>query len=345
MKYLKISLLFFFLGLLSCSQSKEKQAKPENTKETSVTPDFVIAFGSCNKQNAKNELWKEILKNRPNIWIWGGDNIYSDTEDMNKMAYDYQVQLSQKGYQDLRSQVDILGTWDDHDYGANDAGIEYAQKEASQQLFLDFMRVDKNDPRRLREGIYHSKTYTTNGGSVKVIILDTRYFRDSIERIDGVYQPNETGSILGETQWEWFSNELMNSEADFNIIVSSIQVISSEHRFEKWANFPNEVKRFYSVIGNSNAKGILVVSGDRHISEFSKKEVNGLNYPLVDFTSSGLTHSSTHFSGEPNTYRVLNVIKSKSFGLLKFNFNSKQIHMEMRGINNELLQEYNQSYP
>ena len=33
----------------------------------------------------------------------------------------------------------IIGTWDDHDYGLNDAGKEYDGKDFSQQLMLDFL--------------------------------------------------------------------------------------------------------------------------------------------------------------------------------------------------------------
>jgi hypothetical protein len=30
----------------------------------------------------KNELWPEIKKQSTSVWIWGGDTVYSDTEDM-----------------------------------------------------------------------------------------------------------------------------------------------------------------------------------------------------------------------------------------------------------------------
>jgi alkaline phosphatase D len=33
----------------------------------------------------------------------------------------------------------VIGTWDDHDYGLNDAGKEYSGKVFSQRLMLDFL--------------------------------------------------------------------------------------------------------------------------------------------------------------------------------------------------------------
>ena len=35
-----------------------------------------IAFGSCNEQNLKNNMWPIIDKRDPAAFIWGGDAIY-----------------------------------------------------------------------------------------------------------------------------------------------------------------------------------------------------------------------------------------------------------------------------
>ena len=41
----------------------------------------IIAFGSCSDENRPQELWPEIVKQKPVLWIWGGDNIYADSGD------------------------------------------------------------------------------------------------------------------------------------------------------------------------------------------------------------------------------------------------------------------------
>ena len=312
--------------------------------------DFTIAFGSCNKQDKPNILWKEIKKNNPDLWIWGGDNIYADTDDMSKMKKDYEDLKNQNGYLQLIENLPIMATWDDHDYGFNDSGTEFHKKEEAQKLFLDFFNVDKNSPRRKQAGIYTAKQFKTKEGIIKVIVLDTRYFRTALKKaaIESKkrYIPNidVNSSILGKEQWAWFENELITSKADFNIIVSSIQILSSEHGFETWGNFPNEAEKLKNSIAKSKAKGVFMLSGDRHISEFSKTTISNLNYPLIDFTSSGLTHAYTSFVSEPNQYRVQSVISEISFGLLQFNFGKKSVKMQMRGENNKILQEINQVY-
>ena len=341
---LKLNYYLILLILFSCSS--KKVVKDSNSVEKD---DFVIAFGSCNKQYEENVLWKEIGKNNPDLWVWGGDNIYSDTNDMSVLRANYDKLSTQKGYADLIKNIPVMATWDDHDYGINDGGVEYDKKNESQEVFLDFFKVGKDSERRKRKGIYHSEIFKTTKGSIKVIVLDTRFFRTALTKSKVKKRRNTPnkygeGTVLGEIQWKWLINELNNSKADFNIIVSSIQVLAAEHGFETWGNFPHEVDKLKNVITTSKAKGVLIISGDRHISEFSKTKVNNLSFPLIDFTSSGLTHSYNNFTSENNKLRVKNVVSEISFGLLKFNFDTHQIKMQMKGKENILLQEIIQLY-
>lgn len=340
--FLKICYFSILFLLLSCGKIKKVVHEGEN--------DFTIAFGSCNRQNTENILWKEIIKNKPNLWIWGGDNIYADTHDINKLKNDYATLKNQKGYLSLINNIPVMATWDDHDYGKNDSGIESPTKKEAQRVFLDFLDVDITSQRRKQEGIYHSENFKTKKGSIKVIILDTRYFRTALTestRNSKRFMPNVFGSgtVLGTRQWQWLTSELEDSKADFNIVVSSIQVLAAEHGFETWGNFPHEVEKLKKLIVKSNAKGVLLLSGDRHISEFSKTTVENLSFPLIDFTSSGLTHAYRGFTNEKNKYRVKDVVYNISFGILKFDFKTHKVTMQMRGKNNKLLQELFQVYP
>lgn len=343
MKYF-FKLILLLLIVFGCKNTKEASAD----KTTIVEDNFVIAFGSCNKQWKENPFWKEIQQNNPDVWIWGGDIIYSDTDDMKVLEKNYNIQKNNPDYAEFRKNIEVIGTWDDHDYGLNDGGIEYSKKAASQQLFLDFIDVPKDDKRREQEGIYAAKEYNIGKNSVKIITLDTRYFRTALTDNDTGkrYKPNTNneGSMLGETQWKWLENQLGNSKADFNVIVSSIQFLSAEHGFETWGNMPNEVEKLENLLKETNAENTIILSGDRHISEFSKKEVEGLSYPLIDFTASGLTHSYSRYSGEANKYRVKNVVYVLNYGLLKFNFSTNNVQMEIRGKNNIVLESYSQNY-
>ncbi len=320
-----------------------------NTVQAQQKDDFVIAFGSCDNQEIENKLWNEILKNHPDIFIWGGDVIYSDTEDMPLMLKNYNKQKNDSVYLNFTKKTEILSTWDDHDMGANDAGKEYPMKDTSQQLFLNFFDVKPDDVRRKQKGVYFSKDYTVNKHKIRIILLDTRYFRSALtpdHKTKKRYKPNKygKGTMLGDKQWKWLKEELYQSDADFNIIMSSIQFLSYEHGFETWGNMPHEVDKLEKIISGSKAKGVIILSGDRHIAEISSKELKNVSYPLIDFTSSGMTHSYTSYKGEPNKYRLSQVVSEKNFGVLKFDLSTMKVTMEIRGEANVLYEKLTQKY-
>lgn len=344
----KTFLIFSFLGFFSC---KTYDTTNLIQSQKPIQNDyFTIAFGSCDNQKIKNELWTAIDYNNPSVWIWAGDNVYSDTENMDFLKSNYEIQKQDDDYLKFIEHKIILGTWDDHDYGANDGGQEYPFKRKSQQLLLDFLDTSRYAPERSRDGVYNTKTIVVNGNKIKVIVLDSRFFRTALTKATDSkkrFQPNKygEGTILGEAQWKWLQKELKNSDAQFNVIVSSIQFLSNKHGFETWGNYPHEVDKLEKLIVSTKAKGTFILSGDRHIATFSSKNVTGLSYPLVDFTSSGLTHTYASFSGEENTYVKGEVVKDINFGLLKFDFENNKVIMEIRGKENKLLHEFIQIYP
>ena len=332
MKY-TLLLLLFTLSLVGCTEKS----------------DFVLSFASCNNQNIQNNLWSPILRHNPDVFIWGGDIIYSDTEDMTFMTKNYDKLKNDDAYKNFSKRVPVLGTWDDHDYGLNDGGTHYSQKDSVQQIFLDFFDVPNDDPRRLQKGIYYAKDYEVGESSIKIIILDTRFFRSDLMKDptgEKRYIPDESNDItmLGASQWKWLEKQLTESQAQFNVIMSSIQFLSYEHGFESWGTMPQEVKKMEDLLVRSEAKGVIFLSGDRHIAEISSKDIKSLDYPLIDMTSSGMTHSYDSFKGESNPYRITKVVSMKNFGILKFDFETGMVKMEIRGEENVLFESVEQKY-
>jgi len=337
--YKSLIVCFLFGLLISCN--------PFHKKEPSKT---IIAFGSCSRQYNPNQRWNDIMKNKPDVWIWLGDNIYGDTHDMELMAEKYKHQKSDSGYQLLlKSRAEIIGTWDDHDYGVNDGGINYSKKEESKLLFLDFLDIDEDNPVVKRDGVYQSYNYDFGDNMVKIILLDTRYFRDTIYRdpITRAYLPNETGDILGEDQWTWLEKELQSSEAELNIIGSSIQVIPDEQIYEKWANLPKARTRLFDLLKKYPDKKAVFLSGDRHIAEISQISLENLDYPLYDITSSGLTHTWARKEPEANRYRISDFIVALNYGviIIEWDDNGKhKVKVQLKGEEDSLLYEFSPDY-
>lgn len=334
-KFLHLLLPFFWMLGNSCA---EKQA-----------PYFTLSFGSCNRTELPNTLWDDVLNAQPDVWVWGGDIVYADTDSIPKLEAAYRAQARVPEYRNLVSKVPIMGTWDDHDYGLNDGGAEFEVKAQSQQAFLDFLQVPEKDPRRSQEGVYYARDFERAGGSVKVIVLDTRYHRsalipDTTGQKRYVPNPDDTATMLGAGQWNWLESTLRNSKADFNVIMSSIQVLSDRHGFETWGNMPQERTKLLNLLHDSGAKGVMLLSGDRHISEISSYREANWDYPVIDFTSSGLTHVYSEFSGEDNPFRVGEVVSQLAFGLVRFDFEAHVATFTVMGDGGTVLASLSQQY-
>lgn len=313
-------------------QSLSLAAKP-------MVPDVIqkIAFGSCAKERELQPIWNQIAKNQPDIFLFIGDNQYADLQDIkgelvstpvtdaNRIVEAYDTLAAIPEFAQFKQTVPILATWDDHDYGANDAGTDYPLKHKSQQIFLDFFGFDKTDPIRKQQGVYQSYIYGPEGKRVQVILLDTRYHRDEITPKTNKNDPGRyvatsdtTRTILGETQWQWLEQQLLKP-AEVRIIASSIQVVAYQHGWETWGTMPHERQRLYDLIGKTKANGVVIVSGDRHLMEVSVdkgQRGNQVPYPIWDFTSSGLTDNIQQVN-EVNDFRIGPVYRGTNFGELE----------------------------
>ena len=282
---------------------------------------FKIAFGSCAKQNKPQTIWDEIDAQAPDAFLFIGDNIYADTRNMDEMWRRYQQLGAQPSFAAFRQKRRLFATWDDHDYGENDAGVEYPRKRESQGLFFKFW--GRADPAtKSREGVYQSALLHEKGLKVQLILLDTRYHRSNKQKraaVGFLANTDPRATVLGEQQWAWLAAELRKS-ADVRILASSIQFLSDDHHFEKWGNFPKERQKMLRLIADTKANGVVFISGDRHSGEISKLPAGWINYDLYDFTSSGLTNPTIKtLRHERNDLRLVktNAHNIRNFGVIK----------------------------
>jgi len=157
-------------------------------------------------------------------------------------------------------------------------------------LFLDFWKIPKQDSRRARQGIYFEETQLIEDKSVQIIGLDTRYFRSKLEGRKNGYLPNNDprASVLGAEQWKWLDETLENSKADIVIILSSIQVLATNHPYEKWSNFTADRKKLLKRLDDVlKTKTVVLISGDRHRAGLYQKG------NLVEITASALNKGSS----------------------------------------------------
>lgn len=298
-----------------------------------------IAFGSCAKEANPQPIWESIVAAEPDLFLFIGDNIYGDSMEVGVLREKWGKLGAKPGYQKLKQTCPIMATWDDHDYGWNDAGSEYRLKRESQQLFLDFFDEPKNSPRRNREGIYDAKIIGPPDQAVQIILLDTRYHRSKLlkdrnmtergEGITGPYVPKHDpqSTMLGAAQWSWLAKQL-KQPAKLRIIATSIQLVSNEHRWEKWGNLPHERDRFFQLLRKTKAGGVIAISGDRHTAEISRMDA-GLGYPLYDITSSSLNQPHI-WRSELNPHRVGGMYYDENFGIISIDWTEEDPIIRMQ---------------
>jgi len=306
------------------------------------SPPSRIVFGSCCKQDKPAPIWDAIVAEKPELFLMIGDNIYGDSQDMAVLKAKWDQLGAQPGFVKLRQTCPVLATWDDHDYGADDAGVEFPKKKESQQLFLDAFGIAADAPLRRQEGIYASYEYGPPERRVQVILLDTRYHRSPLKKSGrkkgdpgflGPYTRNtDSGAtILGEAQWSWFEAELRKPAA-VRIIASSIQVLPNQHYWEKWGHFPQERVRFMQAIRDARATGAIVFSGDRHSAEISRND-RLVGYPLFEITSSSL-NAPAQPKEEPNRDRVGGLHGQENFGVVSIDWSQPDpvITLDLRDV-------------
>ena len=312
-----------------------------------------IAFACCADQDKPLPIFDKIADLKPELYLAMGDNIYADIQreagldEMASMKVKYEKLAALPGWQRLTKTCPMLVTWDDHDFGKNDAGAEYPHKDASQQLFLDFFGIPKDSPRRTQKGVYNSKVIGPEGKRVQVILLDLRYFRSKLKKdtrpLPGTrivpYLPNTDpeATMLGAEQWKWLEEQL-KQPAELRLIVSSIQLISDEHPHEKWANLPLERDRLYKLLRDTKANGVVVLSGDRHLGELSM-DPKAIGYPLFDITSSGLNQGTKTWRAptEPNKHRIASMAHGDNFGFLTIDWSADpKATLQVRDVDGEI---------
>jgi alkaline phosphatase D len=323
-------------GLAACQgplplQQLEPPAPP-------LLPLTRIAFGSCTDQTKPQPIWDALLADKPDLMVFGGDNVYSSEQpwSLDKLQQAYATEAQVPAFARLRRSVRHLAIWDDHDYGANDGGAEFVHKAQAKRAFLDFWQVQQNDPRQGREGIYHAEIFGPPGRRVQVILLDIRWFKSPWKVTDqrGAagkerYLPDDdpAKTLLGNVQWRWLEQQL-KQPAELRLVVSGIQVLADGHGWERWGNFPLERSRLYRLVASTGAKGVVFLSGDRHVGAIYR-ETSQAPYPFYELTASGITHPWAN-AAEAGPNRVGDLFTEQHWGSVEIDWARRALQLQIK---------------
>lgn len=272
-------------------------------------PPFRLVFGSCFYVNepavdrpgepygAGFQILQAMSAARPDVVLWGGDNTYLREVDWNSRLGVFSRYTHTRGLPELQpllAQAHHLATWDDHDFGPNDADRSYVGRQWTLDAFSTFWANPTTGVPGMDGGIATMATWQ----DVDLFLLDDRWARAANNRRDA------DKPFFGEAQVLWLIDALAASSAPFKLVVSGGQVLNPAAVFENYSTYPAERERLLRAIEQQRIPGVVFLSGDRHHTELTRMPRRG-TYPLYDLTVSPLTAGvSRGGENEGNAWRV-----------------------------------------
>lgn len=305
-------------------------------------PEFSFALGSCSYINEPEvdrpgkpyggdyHIFNAIANKQPDMMLWLGDNIYLREVDFFSRAgifHRYTHTRSIPEMQPLLSTCNHYAIWDDHDYGPNNSDFSYTHKDWTLEAFKLFWGNNGYG--------FHNQSGITGFfryNDMDFFLLDNRYYRTP--QWDG-----KEREILGKAQIEWLIAALLNSRAPFKFVAIGGQVLNTAEMYENHAVFAQEKEYLLQRMAEEKIEGVVFLTGDRHHTELSKVEKNGITF--YDLTVSPLTsRPSTVADDEVNENRVAGTfVSQRNFGLIEVRGPRKERTLTIRILdaNGELI--------
>lgn len=288
-------------------------------------PDATLAFGSCAYLNdgrfdrpgtpwgGDYGIFDAIAAKNPDAMLWLGDNVYlrePEWTSLENMSARYRAYREEPSLAGLWRGTHHYATWDDHDFGPNDADGSFIHKGAALEAFRRYWP----NPTHGLPGVAGVFTQFTLADA-DVFVLDDRWYRYPND-----YPKVPAKRLFGAAQLEWLKQALLSSRATFRIVAAGTQFWNRASRFESFQSYPDEARELLDWITERRIPGVVFLSGDRHFSQLLRLERPG-TYALHEFTSSPLTGGvATNPGDNERTNPDLmegTLLTQRSFGLLR----------------------------
>jgi alkaline phosphatase D len=237
---------------------------------TDDAPRATIAFGSCAEERkvADQPVWAAIQRAHPDALVLLGDTPYIDSTSLSVQRRRYAEFHAFAPVRQCLTVVSTYATWDDHDYAQNDWFGDVDGREHSRQAFVENHALGSYGEGA--QGIYTK----FRRGPVEVYVLDTRWFADTEPcPFDATRR-----SLLGRPQLGWLQRNLLESTAPFKVLACGM-VWNGAVRPNKrdcWGNWLHERDGLLRWLGERGIAGIVLVSGDLHVTRLIRHPTRAL---------------------------------------------------------------------
>ena len=316
--------------------------------QTGTTPTNVkLVFGSCSDTTVHGDVpvYTQMSAQNADLLLLGGDNSYyynniqsttslgssselgsHDWSSAHMMLRRQLAARRQSEFGVLMQTTPVLSTWDDHDFGYNNANGH--QATIDRDLAANVYRAMWNHPYlpiSETAGLYYKKIW----GHVEIFMTDGRY--DKNKALD-------PDTLLGQVQVDWLIAGLRSSTALLKIVVFSGRMLKTTSGGSRTGEgLTTEAEGEYTQIKDAlqtttpgdEIKGrVLILSGDIHFTDCytmdKKKDSSGNMNPqkVIDVTSSPIRVNGKHatsavktdsgnqrlFNGNGESFAVINIV-------------------------------------
>lgn len=267
-------------------------------------PDFSFLFGSCAYLNDPaydrpgtpygkgTEIFHHMAESGADFTIWGGDNIYlreADYSSESGIWYRYSHDRATPDLQKLFAVMNHYATWDDHDFGPNNANSSFEFKDVTLAAFKTYW-ANPTFGETDTPGVYGKFTW----GDAAFFLMDDRYHRDDTT-LDQDKHPRKTA--WGDRQLFWLKQSLLHAKAlknyRFKFIVTGGQVIQSavKGRSETHELYRREREELIDFIRENKITGVVFLTGDVHHTGLYRRPLDD-GRAIYELTSSPFSSGS-----------------------------------------------------
>lgn len=293
----EIAITYNFSNLTPSTSYEIKAANNSNsftncgsvkTEPSEGYKDLNVVLGSCFLIMPENKgkwllpgkhvkIMDYMAKDSADFNLWLGDNIYYLFGEWSSKEKMFQRQLSVRRYNPvynafLKSRPNYA-MWDDHDFGPNNANTTFPLKDTAYKVFNAFWPNPKLGTEETK-GVF----FTLKKADCEFFLTDGRLYREP-ENVTG-------NSMLGKAQLEWLKSALKSSNATFKFLCIGSQAMNPHTHHDSYAaDYPEEFEELKNFIINEKIEGVILLTGDRHMTWITKNEFPGF-YPLYEYMCS-----------------------------------------------------------
>lgn len=296
----------FKVGSETSPKGRTRTAPPPDA----VPDKFPFVFASCNNyEQGLYTAYEHLAREDVNLIVHLGDYIYESARfdpnaeknkgkaapprrhpgHMCETLEDYRARYAlyklDPHLQAAHTIAPWIVTWDDHEVANNYAGAHpehpvprarfLRRRAAGYQAYFEHMPLRRSQQPKGPDALLYRRLEL--GRLASFHVLDTRQFRTPQPEGAGTQKPSPVhldpkGTIMGDTQREWFFRGLEQSPATWNVVAQQVMMAHIDktkgpeegYSMDQWPGYEFERRRVVRHFGEAKIRNPVVITGDIH---------------------------------------------------------------------------------